>query len=50
MATFAELEAAKDGIATCMRDRGVQLPENLPEGWGAAYQGKWLVSEFLQMH
>ena len=36
----AEVEAAKAGIVQCMRDRGIEMPEDLPDGWGQAYFGK----------
>lgn len=36
----SEVEATKAGIVQCMRDRGIAMPENLPEGWGTAYSGK----------
>jgi len=36
----AEVQAAKAGIVQCMRDRGIEMPEGLPEGWSSAYFGK----------
>ena len=40
MPTKAETEAALAGIAPCMEARGIEMPDNLPAGWGLAYQGK----------
>lgn len=39
LASAEEIEAAKAGIAQCMRGRGIALPEKLAPGWGMAFQG-----------
>jgi hypothetical protein len=40
MPTRAETEAAVAGIAPCMEAAGIDMPEQLPPGWGSAYIGK----------
>lgn len=36
----SEVEAAKASIVQCMRERGIEMPDGLPVGWGQAYFGK----------